>query len=75
MAIRTAGGIPAIVACIAAHPDSVDVAQNACRAMANLAVNADNKVVSMSVCTSVNARVHYHMHIVSPPLSPHRTYK
>ena len=44
--IRTAGGISAIVACIAAHPDSVDVAHNACWAMANLAVDADNKVVS-----------------------------
>ena len=47
VAIRTAGGIPAIVACIAAHPDSVDVAHNACEAMANLAANADNEVINM----------------------------
>ena len=45
--IRTAGGISGIVACMSAHPDSVDVAHHACLAMANLAVNADNKVVSM----------------------------
>ena len=44
VAIRTAGGIPAIVACIGAHPGSVDVAHYACRAMASLTVNAENMV-------------------------------
>ena len=45
VAIRTADGIPAIVSCMAAHPGSVDVAQFACWAMANLALNADNQVM------------------------------
>ena len=44
MSIRTAGGIEAIVACITAHPGSVDVAYRACWAMINLAVNAENQV-------------------------------
>ncbi len=44
VAIRTAGGIPAIVACMGAHPGSVDVARYACQAMVNLANNDENKV-------------------------------
>ena len=44
VAIRTERGIPAIVACMGAHPGSVDVAYRACWALMNLAVNADNKV-------------------------------
>ena len=44
VAIRTASGIPAIVACMAAHTGSVDVAHYACWAMVNLAANDENQV-------------------------------
>ena len=42
--IRTDRGIPAMVGCMAAHVDSAAVAANACRALANLAANAENQV-------------------------------
>ena len=48
--IRTAGGIGAIVTCMGAHPGSVEVADNACYALANVAANnAENQVVVADV--------------------------
>ena len=48
--IRSAGGIDAIVTCMGAHPGSVEVAENACLALGNVAAdNAENQVVVADV--------------------------
>ena len=47
--IRSAGGIGAIVTCMGAHPGSVEVARRACRALGNVADNAENQVVVADV--------------------------